>query len=517
MIFRKPYAFLIRNFKKIHIALLLISLYVAYKVLDVNSFVNEFMKFGMYDLFQNPVSRHITIWLKIAILLLIVGSGALLLLLRHKGKPWKIYLVPVIEYISLFFVLNMISSFFKGYSTTIETTDLRLSRDLLLMFLLAQLPAIGIFVMRVFGLDIKKFNFNSDQEFLELSEEDREEFEVSINIDKNSFKRFYRKSIRNFSYFYMEHKAICIALIAIIVFVGSFNIYKAVFVTHKSYSEGNNYSINGYTIKIHNSYFTDKDYSGKVISKNSNFVIVDMSVTNHDAPRKLNTNNFHIRGGTSDYVTTEKIYAKEFQDFGKTYESVRELKRDETLRFIIVYKVSKKLRKNQFNLFYQEDNYLRKIKLDLKDLSKLDDPVTIKLGDEMSFEVKGKKQNVSLDYYEFFDSLDFTVRICHTTSCSVETKNYVASGGNKVLKIDFASDSYEGKDMVDFSIDYGKIIYIDNSNGENEKVELDFHYPFSRKTTGKYIYTLVPQEVENSEQLDIIYTVRNKKYVYKLK
>ena len=44
MIIRKPYAFLIKNFKKIHIALLILGLFVGYKLFDVTSFVNEFMK-----------------------------------------------------------------------------------------------------------------------------------------------------------------------------------------------------------------------------------------------------------------------------------------------------------------------------------------------------------------------------------------------------------------------------------------------------------------------------------------
>ena len=39
------------------------------------------------------------------------------------------------------------------------------------------------------NFDIKKFNFNSDQEFLELSEEDREEIEVNIQLDTNLLNR----------------------------------------------------------------------------------------------------------------------------------------------------------------------------------------------------------------------------------------------------------------------------------------------------------------------------------------
>lgn len=515
MIIRKPYAFLIKNFKKIHIFLLLLSCFVAFKLFNVSGFVSEFMRFGIYDVYNNPVTDYITFWTLVAVVLLVVGSTALLLLLRHKKKPWKVYLVPIIEYLALFFVLSMIKSFFNGYSSDIETTDLRMSRDLLMIFLIAQLPAIGIFAMRVFGLDIQKFNFNSDQEFLELSEEDREEIEISIDVDKNTFKRFFRRFVRNVKYFYIEHKGICRGIILIIVAIIGYNSYKYLFVTRKAYSEGELYSANGYTIQVNNSYYTNKKYNGELISKKSNFVIVDLTLRNNAAPRKVKMDNFHIKNGDKDFTTTQKVYAEEFQDLGTTYDSVKELKRDEILNLIIVYKVNKSLKKNKFVLFYQEEGgILRKIKLDLKDLSEIAEKETLELGGEMAFKIKGKKQVVSLDNYEISQNMSFMSRVCHTTKCGVERQNYTATGGNKVLKIEFASNGYEGKDMIDFSSDYGKINYI---NSKNKEASLDFKYPFSRKATGKYIYALIPDEVAKSNKLEIVYTIRNEKYTYKLK
>lgn len=516
MIFRKPYAFLIKNFKKIHVVLFLLSLFVAYKLMDVNRFVRDFMHYGSYDLFQNPITKHITFTLKLSLILIILGSAALLFLLRHKQKPWKLYLYPIFEYLALYFVLGMISSFFDNYTSTVSTTDLRLSRDLLMIFLIAQLPAIFIFVMRIFGLDLKKFNFNLDDEFLELSDEDREEFEININIDYHSFKRLFKRTIRNLRYFYLEHKGICRGIAVILVIITGYQVYHYFFVTHKSYSEGNDYTVNGYTIQVHNSYFTNKDYKGDVVEKNYNFVVLDLSVTNYAGRRKMYIDNFHLKNDSHDYVTTQTSYAKEFQDFGNPYEAVKELKQDETFRFIIIFKVDKGLNLNHYNLYYQEHDYLRKIKLKVKDYSKIKEVGTYKLGDNISFSVKNKEQDISLDYYEFYDSVDYSIRTCTRSSCSISDLNYTAPAGMKVLKIDFASTTYEGKDMVDFSNDYGKIVYIDNSEGENEEVELDFKYPLPRKATGKYLYVLVPQEVETTSSLKIIYTVRNKKYVYQL-
>ena len=514
MIIRKPYAFLIKNFKKIHIVLLILSLFVAYKLVDITGFVNDFMNFGIYDAYNNPITKHITIWLSLALIIIVIGTAALIFLLRYKGKPWKIYLVPLIEYFALFIVMRMIKGFFTGYTTNIETTDLRMSRDLLTIFLLAQVPAIGIFIMRVFGLDIKKFNFNSDSEFLELSEEDREEFEVSLDIDKNSFKRFYRKAIRNVEYFYLEHKLVCRVLLGILVVIIGYNSYKYFFITNKAYKEGDLYYANGYTIKINDSYFTNKDYHGKVISDKSNFVVVNITIKNNSAPRVVNFENFHLKNGTYDYTTTHKTYSKEFQDLGKAYDNAKELKRDESDNYIIIYKVNKELNKNRFVLFFQEDNGpLRKIKLNLKDVSKIEKAKQYKLEQDMKINVKTKPDTVSFDYYDIDKVFEYTTLDCKLKNCSQELYELNAEEDYQILKIEFASEAYNAKNMIDFLTNYGKIIYKD-SNGE--KHDVDIENLVEQKQYGKIVFLAVPNEITTAQSIELDFTVRNERLIYKL-
>ena len=513
MILRKPYAFLIKNFKKIHILLLVISLYVAYKLFDVASFVGDYI--GIYDSFQNPITKHITIFLQLSLILLFIGSLALLLLLRYKGKPWKIYLIPVLEYIILVFVLNIVKSFFVGYTYDVETTDLRLSRDFLMIFIIGQVPAIGIFVMRVFGLDIKKFQFNMDQEFLELSEEDREEFEISINFDKNALLRLLRRTKRNLGYFYKEHRAICLTILGVFIVTVGFSMYKFIFVTNKTYKEGDFYNANGYTITINHSYFTDKDYKGDVITDDSNFVIVDLSIVNNSAPRKIKIENFHIKNANKDYTSTNQVYATEFKDLGDTYDSVKELARGEKANYIIVFKVNKGLKKNNFVLFYQEGSgVLRKIKLKIEDVSKIQNLKEYELEDNFSFTLKNKENIISFDNYEISKDYEYTYVKYGVETQKMLVKTYTAPANNSLLIIDFASNAFEGKEMVDFSRDYGKIVYIDSNNMEQY---INFNYPLKETAQGKSIISLIPDEAANSESLKVVYTVRNKIYTIKIK
>ncbi len=515
MIIRKPYAFLIKNFKKVHAVLLIISLYVFFKLLDVSSFIRDFMSFGIYEYDKSPISKHITPLLNLSIIVLIIGIISLILLLKRKDKPWKIYLVTLIEYIGLFLVLGMISNFFGHFSNAVATTDVRLSRDLLFMLILGNVATMGIFGMRLLGMDLNKFNFSSDQEFLELSDEDREEVELRVRIDKNIFIRLYNRTTRNLNYFYLEHKTICNAFFGIIGVVLIVTAAKFMFITNKSYSEGDFYSANGYTIQINKSYFTDKDYKGDIIARKSNFVIVDLTIQNNEATRSIKIDNFHLKSGVSDYSPGGKTYAKQFQDLGMTFDEVKKLKKDETVNMIIVFKVDKELSKDSFALFYQEDEgTLRKIKLKITDISQIKDKGIIDLGEPITFKIKPNSETVSFDKYEFTNKVTYPVKKCDSEKCFNSRESYTASKGNMILKIDFASENFEGKEMVDFCSDYGKIYYIDNSKMEHS---VEFKYALPNRASGKTLYTLVPEEVAKSETLQFVYVIRNEKYTYKLK
>ena len=514
MIIRKPYAFLIKNFRKIHILLLLIGLFILYKTIDTANFVNEFMKFGTYDLYANPITNHISGWVNLSIFLMIVGSVSLLILLLYKKKPWKTYLIPIVTYILLFFVLSMIKSFFGTYTESVDVTDLRLSRDLLMIFLAGQLPALGVFIIRIFGLDVKKFDFNADLEFLDLSEEDREEIELSLNFDMNTIKRYWRKLKRNLGYFYQEHKILTRVLFVILLVVVLYRSYVFIFVTHKIYKQGDYYNASGYTFKVNNAYYTDKDSAGRVITDDSNFVIVHITVKNNEEPRNLNTSHFHLLAGNKNYETTETTYAKEFEDLGSCYRKVKKLQRDEEISFIIIYKVDKNVNKGKFVLSYQErgGNYkLRKIKLKIKDVSKINKTEKFKLGDSFDVPIIGKEDTLGIDGVEFLNTVTYKKNQCNSTGCYLDTVEYTAPDDYKIMQISFFSDTYEAKNMIDFLRKYGRINYKD-SRGKTKG--LDINFAVSKSYLGKMVYLKVPQDFETREDIQLEFVIRDKKYQY---
>ena len=52
-----------------------------------------------------------------------------------------------------------------------------------------------------------------------------------------------------------------------------------------------------------------------------------MTIKNNSEPRTVNLDYFHIKNKTKDFVTTTKVFSKEFQDLGNTYDTVTKLNR----------------------------------------------------------------------------------------------------------------------------------------------------------------------------------------------
>lgn len=518
MIIRKPYAFLIRHFKKIHILLLALCAFIYYKNLQLSSFIGEFMQLQTYDAFAEPISKYASFPAMLSMGIIIVGSLALVILLKHKQKPWKLYLLPIIEYIALFAIFMAATNFFNKYNGIIDNASIRAIRDFLRIASIIQYPIMLIFLIRIFGVDLNKFNFQMDKEYLEMSQEDREELEINVNFDKDSVKRGIRKVFRYLSYFYQEHKLIVNIAATILLILFLYSSYTFIFVINKSYTEGQSLDANGYTITLNNSYYSDKDYAGNIISEDSAFVILDLTIKNNQQMREIDLNKFHIMNGISDYVTTEKTYGTEFQDLGKTYEG-KELKNGEEFNLIMIYRVSKEQSVKRFVLYYQEFNnealpHLRKIKLKLNDLSDINENKPLKLGDPLKFTLKKEEEVITFDEYQILDSTEYTYRTVLSSTGTTHYDKYTAPEGYKILKIPFGSNNFEGKDMIDFSIKYGTINYIDN---KNKRSVVKFKNPFGRVYYGKYLYTRVPAEMEEAKSIEIHYTIRDQKYVYKLR
>ena len=519
MIVKKPYAFLIKNFKKIHIFLFILCSYILYKASAIIPFMDDFIDTGMYDKFNGSVNQYITFIAYIFIILIIISLIAILQLLYKKEKPWKMYIIPIVTYSILFVLFITTSSYFAAYTGSTSITTPKAIKEIFIILLAPQYITFVILFIRILGLDLNKFDFKSDEEYLELSIDDQEEIEININFDKRSIKRFFKRFKRNSGYYIQEHKKAIFIIFITILSITGWKTFEYVFITNRSYSQGDVIKTSGYEITINDSYYSNVDYNGKKISTNNSFIILDVTITNKAQKRKINFSRFHIMNGIDNYIPTAKTYETQFKDLGRTYDD-KTINSEESYNTLLIFKVSNKNPKKRFVLYYQEfidsnTNHLRKIKLQLKDLTKIKENPPISLNNQLKFYIGKDEKEVVFDKFEILDSTNYSKENCSTVNCTYDLLAETVPEGKKILKIDFASNDFDGKDMIDFLSGYGKINYIDSNNKEHSILIENALSTY--KYYGKYVYIIVPSELETATNISLDIAVRNNKFKYILK
>ena len=102
MIFKKPYGFLIKHFRIIHIIITLLTIYIAFNTRNILSFFRRFISNGYsITVVDNMAAQYINWTLYIAIFLALSSLIIVFILLRMKKKPNKMYLAAIIYYVIL--------------------------------------------------------------------------------------------------------------------------------------------------------------------------------------------------------------------------------------------------------------------------------------------------------------------------------------------------------------------------------------------------------------------------------
>ena len=149
MILRKPYAFLIQYFQRIHLILVGLSFYIFYKTSTLRAFVSEFIRTESYNTDLESIKGYVSFLPIFVILTCLVVFLILMVLLRHKKKPWKTYLLPFFDYIFLLIVMLYIRNFFMTYNDISDITKIMAGRDLLFIAYLPQFAVILVLIIRV--------------------------------------------------------------------------------------------------------------------------------------------------------------------------------------------------------------------------------------------------------------------------------------------------------------------------------------------------------------------------------
>ena len=99
MVFKKPYAFLIKHFRLIHALLILPIIYILYRTSRIVTFFNAYAKDGNYEYANNLAANYVNVWMYLAVVLILVVGVIITYLFIIKKKSIKLYLGILIYYI----------------------------------------------------------------------------------------------------------------------------------------------------------------------------------------------------------------------------------------------------------------------------------------------------------------------------------------------------------------------------------------------------------------------------------
>ena len=352
MILKKPYAFLIRHFRLIHLIITLIFGYVAFSSRNIYIFLKQVIEDTTNRYNANLyINYNIFIFIFLALILCFLVSW----LLKYKDKPRKIYKFTIGTYIVISIFMVILFSYMGSFSNIImEQKTIRLYRDILTITLLFQYYIVFVMLIRGLGFDIKRFDFNKDMHELNLSEEDSEEVEVDTHIDTTNVMRLARKGKREFGYFFREFRGYIIIILVIILGIIVYNGYKYFNVKYKIYNENEYFGVNN-IISIKNSYYAKYD--------SKNYVIIDFSIYKYGVKEQFNASNMALYVGNKKYVFDKNICYK-FNDLGNCYK--KQFITDNENNYILVYEVDN-VDNDVYIVYtdYYDDNY--KVKIDLKE------------------------------------------------------------------------------------------------------------------------------------------------------
>lgn len=538
MVLRKPYAFLIKHFRIIHLLLLLPMFYLITQTSDIVHFFAQYVSSGQslnfISITSSLSSNFINIFMYLAVVIIMVVLIAISLLLQNKEKPTKFYNITIFYYLGLFVLISFCFSIFnKIEADLISSVAIRIIRDCAYIVHYSQYIFVAFIIVRGIGFDIKKFDFKSDLTTLDISQEDDEEFEFLVGADTYKAKRTIRRFIREMTYYYKENKFIFNIIIVVVVCVLLTVIYMNREVYDKVYKEGEYLSFGNVNVKILDSYISNLSYDGKEIKNGKTYLVLQVNIQNrYREDKNFNHSNFQLYVN-KEYYSPDIAMANYFIDYGNPYGGGF-IKGNTDSNYVIVYEIDKALANKSFNIlvYSRYDTSPGGLGAVLKTIdikpSNVNDKVTsnmINKGTNVNLKSTQLKDTTgTVIDYQIADRYQYDYQYCTSSSNCYSSVNSISITGREIgrytlLIMDYdveldSTSTYMSADRTykSFFEDFMKITYKVDGKYYTLDVKLQNPASFNDKLIVK-----VPKNINNASDIEAVITVRNVSYRIKLK
>ncbi len=492
MILRKPYAFLIKYFMLIHIALSALMIFVCIKFRDAASFINEYINNTA------PISTadsYFTFPVYLAILAVIAISVTIFLLMRNKKKPKLLYLLNIALFAILLILAIVLGVTFSGLENQVlQAKTTRLLRDIIGIINIVQYVFILAMIIRTLGFDVKKFDFASDIRELEVTSEDNEEVEITLGVDSDKILRGIRHYFRELGYYYKENKTIILIILGIVVLAIAISIILNVNFINKVYNENETVLSEHYAMKVTESYLSNLNTSGENVSqKDKTYLIIQMNVQAiRNENKKIETEYLMLEVNNKRYDPVKKYY-QYYSDIATGYTS-QTLTYGDYKTYILMFEIDNEdINKKMLLTNVTTDRSIR-IR-----------PINI----DKTTQVKEVNLKEKLDYKDTFIG-DGSITI-NDYEMANRFDNIIAGYNKTVLKLGVNTDikRYSNYSFLNTFVTLKTI-------KDNKTTTLEFENRTS-KTNNDTIYLEVNKKIEEADKIYLEIRIRNKIYKYNIK
>ena len=536
MILRKPYAFLIKNFKLIHTIMTLCMAYLVYKNFMIFDYLRKFLDSEMLISSKDLTGELFSSYMFILPWIIIVITIILLAVMIKKKKPKTLYIINIISFIGIIIINNYLYNTLQYMETNIiSAQNGRLVMDFALISTVIMAIMFIFSFIRSVGFDIKKFDFNKDLLELQIEEKDREEFEVNVNIETNVIKRGFNRNKRFARYIYIENKYLINTIAIIVLATIGFIVYFNINIYNVNYNEGDIFFTNDFQMGITNSYLTTKNYRGEVVSDNE-LVVIELSIRGLRPDEEINLAKMELIINDDKYFPLESSYKSQLLDLGNVY-CQEELSEKEFTKYLLVYEIPKDLKDdarvirfiNGFEISNSKLNpkYIR-IKINPNDLDEVEKTKSMELNaDQIVNDDNLKKTSMNITSLELATEFKNVYNYCVVPQECYPSIEYIQPNLN--ANYDKALLKFNGSLLIDENISinnfynlynllnyYGKIIYTKDNKTYTLMGPFTRIIPAKHRVSNEY-YIEVDKEVLDSPSIKLQIQARNKQYEYKIK
>ncbi len=522
MILKKPYAFFIKNFKLFHLIIFILSAILLYRTSLIYDFLREYNKTNPNVIGNELTSPLFSTWLYILIIIILAVNIIIIWILIKKEKPYMYYIMNISLYIAVLCIYIIDNGIIGNMEKVVLAAKTTLAiRDITNIARLLQTVSVIFYLIRATGFDIKKFDFVRDLQGLDISEEDSEEIEVSLEFEKNVFIRKVKKHIRDAIYYYKENRFVLNVIMVCFLMIIIFLIYLGTNKYDKLYRENQFIPTKLINIGVKETTVVTKDYKNKkIVADDKAIVAVKVSVKGTE----FQTSRMALSVNGTQYYHTNG-YETSLSDLGTVYTNQKITKEFED--YILVYVIPSNLIKSEMTFKYIDN-------MDYKRGETTIDSIDIRLNPkypenkkevitqyQLNNEIEINDYKININSYEISDKFENTYRSCVNSNECYDFKEVLlpvlSDRAKALIKIEgtIESETNSIKNLGNFIEKYANVEYILNGNTYETT---DLYEVSAVKTGQKNIYYIeVDKEALYSDNIKLTFNIRNNKYKYILR